>query len=131
MNEGNLNKMESAINPQRVIRFKRIFQWKYLSSIGFVGFFGMLPYVWLLTHFGDPRVADGGLNNDEFWWYEKTAFIGGVGCLLISWARAVYEAFYLDMKGWFFCLLFFFPITPLYFWITDEIQFSNYGSDNL
>lgn len=98
----------------------KLLRWRYVSLLGFIGFFGMLPYVWMLSRFGDPRVADGGLNDGEFFWFEDVIFQGGAACLIISWARAVYETFRLDLKAWFFLVFICFPITPLYFWMTDK-----------
>ena len=48
---------------------------KNISLLSFASFFGFFGYAVLMSIFGDPRLADGALNNEELFLYEKLVLV--------------------------------------------------------
>ena len=93
---------------------------KNISLLSFASFFGFFGYAVLMSIFGDPRLADGALNNEELFLYEKLVLALSMSGIAFSWIYAIYKALRRKQIKWFFLVLMIWPLSVVYIYKFDE-----------
>ena len=93
---------------------------KNISLLSFASFFGFFGYAVLMSIFGDPRLADGALNNEELFLYEKLVLVLSMPGIASSWVYAIYKALRRKQIKWFFLVFLVWPLSIVYIYKFDE-----------
>ena len=92
---------------------------KNISILSFALFFGFFGYALLMSIFGDPRLADGTLNNEELFLYEKFVLALSILGIAFSWIYAIYKALRREQIKWFFLVFMLWPLSIVYIYKYD------------
>ena len=87
---------------------------KNISILFIALFFGFFGYALLMSIFGDPRLTDGALNNEELFLYEKLALALSMFGIAFSWIYAIYKALKRKQIKWFFLVFIVWPLAIVY-----------------
>ena len=87
---------------------------KNVPLLSFALFFGFFGYALLMSLFGDPRLTDGALNNEELFLYEKLALALSMFGIAFSWIYAIYKALKRKQIKWFFLVFIVWPLAIVY-----------------
>ena len=93
---------------------------KNISIISFALFFGFFGYALLMSLFGDSRLADGALNNEELFLYEKFVLALSMPGIAFSWVYAIYKTLRSKQIKWFFLVFMIWPLSIIYIYQFDE-----------